>query len=414
MSPRVLVGASVLTVEVPTGTPMSGFAARLSPSTGVHDATSVRALVIDECALVAVDVCALHEETCAQIESQSRLTTVVVTATHTHAGPCVGRGRVGTHSPDVHDAVVAAALEALDRAYASRRPARARWASARGAGVARDRRHLDRAIDPPVQALVFTTDEGAQIAAVVSYPCHPVVLDATNTRISADYVHFLRAELEERWAAPVVFLTGAAGDVNTGHTAEASFAGERGAERTFEAALRCGQALATAVAANPFQAVDLSTGVSVTSEPVALAYAELTQEQVFRDAAEWRHQRTNAPEATRMLLDLWLEWARAWSPVDAHARWRGRVTRMRVGAYELLFLPGEPFLGVAEALRGSRDDVLVAGYADGVPGYFPMAEDYADGGYEVRDAHRYYGMPAPFASGSAEALVAAARRLLDR
>jgi neutral ceramidase len=49
--------------------------------------------------------------------------------------------------------------------------------------------------------------------------------------------------------------------------------------------------------------------------------------------------------------------------------------------------------------------VLVTGYTGDCPGYLPDAEAYAHGGYEVTDAHRYYGMPAPFARGGAERLL---------
>ena len=51
---------------------------------------------------------------------------------------------------------------------------------------------------------------------------------------------------------------------------------------------------------------------------------------------------------------------------------------------------------------------FVASFADGVPGYIPPSSEYPLGGYEVLEAHRYYGLPAAFAPGSAERLEAAA------
>jgi hypothetical protein len=82
-------------------------------------------------------------------------------------------------------------------------------------------------------------------------------------------------------------------------------------------------------------------------------------------------------------------------------------------------LPGEPFAATARQIRrhALRTDpgatVVVAGYANGCPGYLPTAAEYPHRGYEVEEAHRYYGMPGPFARGSAEALVDAVTRLLD-
>ena len=45
-----------------------------------------------------------------------------------------------------------------------------------------------------------------------------------------------------------------------------------------------------------------------------------------------------------------------------------------------------------------------------MPGYIPPIGAYSAGGYEVEEAHRYYGLPAAFAQGAAEALVGAATK----
>ena len=42
-----------------------------------------------------------------------------------------------------------------------------------------------------------------------------------------------------------------------------------------------------------------------------------------------------------------------------------------------------------------------------MPGYIPPRDAYPAGGYEVAEAHRYYGLPAAFAPGSAETLASA-------
>jgi hypothetical protein len=83
----------------------------------------------------------------------------------------------------------------------------------------------------------------------------------------------------------------------------------------------------------------------------------------------------------------------------------------------IVALPGEPFAAAAHQIRahaGPGDTVLVAGYSDGCPGYLPPAEEFAHGGYEVVEAHRYYGLAGPFAEGGSERLVAAAVPLLSR
>jgi hypothetical protein len=76
-----------------------------------------------------------------------------------------------------------------------------------------------------------------------------------------------------------------------------------------------------------------------------------------------------------------------------------------MGGLRIATLPGEPFLAVADRVRsGLGEHALVLGYCDGVSGYLPTSDEYEHGGYEVCDAHRYYGMPGPYAQGSAERL----------
>ncbi|WP_353114444.1 hypothetical protein [Microbacterium sp.] len=413
MSGTVLAGVALRTVEVPDGTPMSGFAARTSGSAGVHDPLTVRALVIGGIALVAVDCCALHERTCEEVRTGLRAEGVVAEtvlhATHTHAGPCISRERLGIDAPAVREAVGRAILEAVREAVDALLPCTLSFTEAGGTGVARNRRHLDREIDPPVQEIGFD-HEGRRLATLVSYPCHPVVLDASNTLISGDFVAPLRDRVEAGRAGGVcMFLTGAAGDVNTGHSAEASFvAGGEG--RTFDEAARVAGVLAEALLA--------AEGVAVTADEPRFAAAEvhLDLERVSaggiaRDVRAWRAELASGTARTA-LLEEWLRWADE-LPADPAASWTGRVSVIACGSLRIVALPGEPFLVAADRLRACHDGpMIVLGYCDGVPGYLPDEAEYAHGGYEVADAHRYYAMPAPFARGSLERVVSAAETLL--
>jgi hypothetical protein len=80
----------------------------------------------------------------------------------------------------------------------------------------------------------------------------------------------------------------------------------------------------------------------------------------------------------------------------------------------IVALPGEIFAETALQIRQnmSGNPSFVIGFAEDNPGYIPPASEYAFGGYEVDEAHRYYGQPATFATGSAEALAEAAVSLL--
>jgi len=405
------VGVAVRRVMVPNGTPMAGFAARLSGSSGVHDATTVRAMVVDDTALVTVDVCVLHEDTCAAIASRSGLGGVVVSATHTHGGPSIGCGRAGDHSPETHDSVVEAAVEAIAEAADAQRPVFTEWASTRGLGVAKDRRHPGRHIDPPLSGLRFRARSGDVVVTLVSYPCHPVVLDATNTLITSDYVHPLRVAVEEATGAPCVFLTGTAGDVNTGHLATDSFGAGVAAHRSFDRANEAGRALGDGLLTSDWTRIDAVTGI-LRQRDVALRFERITQHEVDAKRAEWEAQLPGSDPGPSELLRRWIDWANAWQPTSSATAWTGRVSVLDMGCAMIVTLPGEPFLWASESLSRAGSHVIVAGYSDGVPGYLPTSAAYTEGGYEVEDAHRYYGMPAPFRRGSLEYVVDTARALM--
>lgn len=407
------VGVAVVPVDVPVGTPMGGYAARTTGSTGVHDPTTVRALVLDRVAIVTVDVCVLHEETCRLVEATSGLDTVVVAAVHTHGGPSVGHGRAGVHAPAVHDAVVDAARRAIAEARSRRVQAHVTSAAVHGLGVAKDRRRPDHPIDPALDALRFTdAATGAVIATLTCYPCHPVVLDASNTLVTADYVHALREGVEQATGAPCIALTGAAGDVNTGHSATESFHAATGNHRTFERAERLGRHLAEALTTSPWTRLEVP-GANGRSHDVTLGYAVLTRQQVDARADAWRERLGSADPSEQAVLRCWLDWAEHWTPERLQEGWTGRVTSVDLGGTAVLCLPGEPFLAVADHLKERNPGVLVAGYCDGVPGYLPTADAYPHGGYEVEDACMYYAMPAPFARGSAEQLASVGASLLS-
>jgi neutral ceramidase len=376
----------------------------------------VRALAVEDTCWVTVDVCGLHEDTCAEVEARLPLAPghLAVTATHTHSGPACTPGRLGGDDPLVRGRIVDAVVDTVTSALAARQPASLHATSTRGAGVAVDRRAPDRRVDPPVDLLRFDGPAGT-LAWFVVYPCHPVVLSADNRLISGDYAAFLRTALEENAPGSVaLFLPGTAGDINNGHAAEASFRSGAQTGRTFAEAERIGRHLARHALAAASAPVPTVTGARAarTVEPLRLEALDREAPSVL--AARWVEQMVNAPEGQAAVLRAWVDWAARRTPTDART-WDAAVTVMRWGAATVVGLPGEPFLSCADAVRDAvsalhrergvpAGAVLVTGYTTGCPGYLPPSSEYDHGGYEVVDAHRYYGMPAPFARGSVERL----------
>jgi len=87
-----------------------------------------------------------------------------------------------------------------------------------------------------------------------------------------------------------------------------------------------------------------------------------------------------------------------------------RVGGMRIGEFQFLSLPGEPFHEVAVALRAHAAGALFVTQLSGADyvGYIPLKACFARGGYET------LALSSPCVTDTADRLVAAAKRVLNR
>lgn len=421
MSDLVQAGAAVIDVTPPAGLAMSGFAARTSPATGVHDPLTVRAVAVGETALVVADAIGLHEDSCRRIRDRAGLDDghLIVAATHTHGGPVAMPGRLGPGlDPAGLQRLEDACVRAVAEARAARRPARLSFGMGADPGIARNRRHAGGPVDPALPVLRIREPGGAAIAVLASYALHPVVLGADNTLFTADYPGAVRRHLEATHPGAVaIFLTGCTGDINTGHPAHASISTAPRPDRTFAEAERIGGVIAQSALQAPEQPLGGTIRAASTELMLPLARTENEAPDVLADA--WRREAVTANPARVALLRCWIDWADQIASRPP-APWPARVTLFDWGGARLIGLPGEIFAQTGLDLRRALDGdplagrTMTFGFADGCPGYIPPAGEYRHGGYEVEEAHRYYGLPAAFAPGAAERLVEVAIGLTRR
>lgn len=406
--PTVYVGLASIPVEIVVPVPMSGFAARTATSTGTAvTKPKATAVALGDVTLVFLDVIGVDKGLADAVRTLAGPAGhVTVAATHTHAGPCVLKKGLGTPSPEALAVWAAAGAEAAKIARATQQEAVAEWLDPCVAGVATNRRSGKASRDAVLTAVRFTGLGDEPIGVLASYPCHPTSLGPLNRQLSADYPGFLRAAVEDEWGGCCVFATGCAGDINTGHPSAASYVlGGGAAGRTMEDSRRVGDRLGDLLLRGLWSKVDLSAGVRWLSGEVTLDQVPLESEAPAALAKHWEAERIDADPGVEALLNAWISWARE-PGAGARGRWTGRVGRLDVGEISIFLLPGEPFLDADLALRKrSPGKAIVLGYWEDCPGYLPSANEYVRGGYEVVDAHRYYGMPAPFAAGSLELVV---------
>lgn len=416
----ILAGAAVIDITPSVGMQMAGYAARLSPATGTHDKLTVRAVTVDDTAIVSVDVIGLHEESCRRIRQRSSLDNncVIVTALHTHGGPASVPDRGGTQAdPAYATRIEDACVEAIETALRRRRPARLSFGNGIDPDIARNRRHPGGVVDPQLPVLAIRGVDGMWIAVIISYACHPVVLGANNTLWTADYPGTVRIALEETCPdAVAVFLTGCAGDIGIGDTPHGSISMAASEMRSYANAERIGSAIGAAARAAPMH--HLNSSVQSASTSIELNLVRWEEPRLDMLAAEWRAKAATSDPAWAALYQYWSMWADTTAREPLSPR-RLRVTVFDWGGVRLIALPGEIFASTALKIRSVIDGISVGSrsfvfcFADGVPGYIPPQEEYVFGGYEVEEAHRYYGMPGAFAPGSAELLAAAAVTLAD-
>jgi len=408
----IQAGAAIVDITPTPGLPMSGFAARNLPAEGAHDALTARAVVIGDTAVVVADVIGINAAMSARIRERCRLPAenVVVAALHNHGGPVSMAGRLSLAAdPAYLERLEDACVAVIDKAAAARRPANITAGQGSDPGIARNRRHPGGPVDASLPLLRIRDEAGNMIAVVTAYACHPVVLAADNLLWTGDYPHFVRRTLEEAYPGAVaLFMTGCVGDANTGHSAHASITLSANPDRTYEAAERIGRTVAEAA---------LSAGEAPISEQVTARHGAVILDFQRRETEapeilekRWREEAVTAEPARKSLLGYWADWAKDIAPIIPEPL-PARVTVLDWGGIPVVALPGEIFSETALSIRAALDlekPAFVIGFADDNPGYIPPAGEFGHGGYEVDEAHRYYGLPATFAPGSAEALAACA------
>lgn len=411
MTSAMQIGSACVVANLGPGVSMSGFAARYAPSVGVHDPITARAICVDSTCVVSVDVVGVDEDFCGEAREFAEaigLQGLVVSAIHTHGGPAVMRDRLGQCDESARRAVLHAVERAIADAASRRVASIVEWSSLAVPRVAVNRRNGSIPSDAYLQMLRWRQLDGGSGGWLVCYPCHPTVLGSDNRLLTADYVAPLRSAVEashDGWLC--VFVTGTAGDLNEGHSAESSYSARTASTRTFARAKELGERLANEIVDPSREWTDVSGEVRSSCRVVALAQTPLDRQTPSELARRWDEEAEGRTDSEADVLRCWSAWARRPS-AGRPSVWKGSVSAFRWGAVGLSFLPGEPFLAIDRRLR-ARDELtgrplFVVAYSNGTPGYLPDAPSYGDGGYEVVDAHRYYGMPAPFASGSAEAL----------
>ena len=412
------VGTCQVDITPAPGGELCGFAARTQPSTGLLDPLYARVLYLESrgerllwvhCDLIGLDNGIVTSfRRWAECSRGLALDRVLLTASHTHSGPATIHLREAGSFDAAYVALLETKLQEASVAAASCTEEAAVVGVEGRLDLAVDRRGQASAhTDPRVAAVGFRRPDGSFVAVVANYAVHPVALGAENRQISADLHGQAAARLSALLpGAPVVLFTnGACGNLNPPALGV-----------PFEQVCDWGGEMAAAVAgplATAAPRTDDSLRVACRVVPLALEVIDEDSLRRLCDSALSLPSAAAWGEKYRRVVGAWAADQRRALEVSHPTHRVAEIFAVRRGGADFVGVNAEVFSAFSPLLRGcAGGPVYPVGYANGNWGYLASREAYEEGGYEVEEAHFFYGGLRPQA-GSLELLADEACRLLS-
>jgi len=424
MGEQLQAGVGRQVITPPVGVPMSGFAGR-DVSVSEHDPLKATVLALQAGQttglIVALDlIFALESQLDSWRDALTAATGVpaeriLCCASHTHYGPDQNSDDelVVSWRETLPGELAAAASEAMD---ALRPVTLACGHGTNGIGVNRRERRDDGVIilgqnpdgvcDREVTMLRFDEPGGTPYTAIANFACHPVCGSSRTRDLSACWPGVARDLFEAESGATMLFLQGAAANINPwlmqeGH--EAATESGQSAGRAFVMTWRAATAIGNDRLGMATRRLELPA-YSYGSEEKAAAVVEEQHraiENTTHAGSKWwaEHVLKKAEAALAFHRD-----GTPLEPIIAN------VNGWRIGDAALATAPGEIFCEIGLAVKSAMPttSAMYAAYTNGSIGYVPVPAAYPEGGYEVDRACRVDPPAAGMIEDGCNAVVAAA------
>ena len=411
-------GTAQIEIPVWAGLDLAGFIARENPCAGAHDALHARALAFclggRPALILTADCLGFSAEFVAAIHADFPDADVFLSATHTHAAPASQLLReAGTPDPAWMVLLHAALVDAGDAALRGMQPAVLfSGAVAPEKTVAINRRAnggdvSTELIDREVSVLQVRDAGGVPLANLVHFSCHPLVLGGENQLISADWPGAVCERVAAATGAVTLCYTGACGDINPAR---------RGSwpELDWMAAVLTDAALR---AIRDSKAVPVK-GIVSHRERLRWACEPAPDAACLKAFIEEHAAKTPEHSTEARVIKAYITWANsALREGAARTTIDVECVELLLGDIALVGVPGELFVEIgmemkALLLSAGFSNALICGYTNGNIGYIPTRHAYGAGGYEVEQAHRYYGTVGVVGAEAGESLVKRCRGLV--
>ena len=401
--------AAQVDLNPPVGSWMTGFGARITPTTGIHDPIMAHAVLLDDghskLAIVSCDLIGFTPAAVADIrhriarKSSIPAVNILIACTHTHSGPTSMpfRGVMGNIDATWLSEAEHKLVDLVAGLPAALQPAQLAVGTTKVSRIGYNRQDPARVMDDELNVLAIETAEGASIATLVNYATHPVVLGPSNLLFSADYPGELARCLSETRGGVGLFLQGACGDVDP------LVYQERGwGTGTFADTRQIGECLcAAAVEALKDVPRTAEVTLSVTSKMLEIPLdapptPEALAQQVAGFEADQQKAAAAGDEMQEKVALAMLEWAgELGQAMDSDTVQQTLPSELFVAAINDVRLIGMPFetytdigLGIKQNLQPLKG--LYVGYANGLYGYCPTAWAKNQGGYGPDSSCRWF------------------------
>lgn len=429
-------GATEVCITPPLGVELAGYGpSRERRSTDIHDHLMAQALVLaDEqrkLALITSDLIGIAPAIVQQIRAEVAAQTdipaehVMISAAHIHTAPTAAHFREwGERDHDYVKMVVRHLVGAVGSAAAKLQPACLGSATGEHTELAWNRIARSE-VDYSLGVLRVDTVDGAPLAMLVNYACHPVML-GIRSEISADYPGALRRYLQTQYPGGVImFANGPCGDIDPSSNSTAW------GSATFDDVDAAGAALgADAWTAAQQITCQADVALTVRHEPASLYYTVPTVEALDEGIArchaiiaeggpsEKFGSLAEAGDVERRMPEFWLRYYQDMRERVAAGRQADHVTAdLQAFIFgeqlAMVALPAEVFTEQGQNIRAtaSFEQTMLFSMTNGIYGYLPPRYDIEQGGYATKVAAAVYDHP-PYRADVTERLEAAANRLL--
>lgn len=271
------VGTAVANInpENVIGVNMEGYEPR--QSTGINDTLSARCIIIADdfsvVALIALDLIGISINEINELKDEIKQATglekknIFIHAIHTHSGPSMMDGKVDkNYLSRLYNNTSEATIQALK----SMENVQAIVKSGQSNVATVNRRNPERNVENEFTIIEFQNSENKNVASMLNFGCHPVVLGSNNHNLTADYVHYLRKKVEIELGGTAVFFNGSFGNINPARKSSGNPYDR--SEGTFDEAKNFGEMLANDMLYNYSNCDTTSVSIRKVTSKVSTFY----------------------------------------------------------------------------------------------------------------------------------------------